>query len=310
MMVQRNTHQRVGRVYRVVTRSTGVTTQAPPATLTANNDPTTTSGHEGDIETNRRSPSAGSINPDSRNSKSRERRRKRRLASRSNSTHSDAENVTPLESRTPEINQTGTCEPEVSCISAAGHDATSYNEAPQHHVGMVGERAEYRPKKIPFWIAIMGQIPWVSKQCLGYTTKEVAETAARRHCLATELMEYSTALDVKELGNLLRSRDGVDLTGSAVGRATFRPKFAAHMAMVLRTKTPVRTDNAANREVVRRHYLNIVKSSNIRLTDAVLHEPAVLSTFFDETLHDQWVTEYRVPSWVRRFLTDERVTLA
>lgn len=78
------------------------------------------------------------------------------------------------------------------------------------------------------------------------------------------------------------------------------PKFAASMALMLRSKLGRLAPNDANTLLVEREYLRVARKLNVRDVDIVAHQQFVMNAVFGETLLDSVaLTRSRIPRWMR-----------
>lgn len=82
--------------------------------------------------------------------------------------------------------------------------------------------------------------------------------------------------------------------------ACFVPKFAASMALHLRTKLGHLQPNEANMLLAEREYLRVARKLHVRDVDIVSHQRHVLNALFGETVLDSIaLTRTRLPAWMR-----------
>lgn len=78
------------------------------------------------------------------------------------------------------------------------------------------------------------------------------------------------------------------------------PKFAASMALHLRSKLGRLAPNEANMLLAEREYLRVARGMKVRDVDIVSHQQFVLNAMFGETLLDDIaLTRTRLPKWMR-----------
>lgn len=78
------------------------------------------------------------------------------------------------------------------------------------------------------------------------------------------------------------------------------PKYAASMALHLRTKLGRLAPNEANMLLAEREYLRVSRGMNVRDVDIVSHQQFVLNALFGEDLLDQIaLTRTRLPAWMK-----------
>lgn len=78
------------------------------------------------------------------------------------------------------------------------------------------------------------------------------------------------------------------------------PKFAASMALCLRSKLGRLAPNEANLLLAEREYLRVARGLKVRDVDIVAHQQFTLNALFGETLLDDIaLTRTRLPKWMR-----------
>jgi len=82
--------------------------------------------------------------------------------------------------------------------------------------------------------------------------------------------------------------------------ASVVPKFAASMALHLRSKLGRLAPNDANTLLAEREYLRVARGLKVRDVDIVSHQQFVMNALFGETLLDDIaLTRTRLPKWMR-----------
>lgn len=85
------------------------------------------------------------------------------------------------------------------------------------------------------------------------------------------------------------------------------PKFAATVALHLRTRLGKLVDEPANRLLVEREYLRVCRLRKVRDIDIVAHQAHVMNAFFYEDVLDRIAaTRHRMPKWVAWLVGVER----
>lgn len=149
------------------------------------------------------------------------------------------------------------------------------------------------------------------------------------HTVLTEVMPNCTTAEVPIAHRLIReanegvrrthrawdeyfARMGVDpLTlSSCVRPARIIPRFAAAMALHVRSKLGRLDPTEANVLLVQRKYLEVCGRSNVRTVDIISHQQFVVNAVFGEDLLDRvGLVRARAPRWMR-WLADAPVVKA
>lgn len=78
------------------------------------------------------------------------------------------------------------------------------------------------------------------------------------------------------------------------------PRFAAAVTLCLRAKFGHLSGNEANRLLIEREYLRVMRETSVRNVDVIAHQQWVINTYFNEGVFEELPTvRTRIPRWLR-----------